>query len=49
MLLETTPIVGLPADRLYDWNPGLDLRGRRPGQDEGLHDGVPGRRYPSGD
>ena len=44
MPLETTPIVGLPADRLYDWNPGLDSVG-----------GVPDRTtifttvYPGGD
>jgi hypothetical protein len=26
----TTPVVGLPADRLYDWNPGLDSVGGVP-------------------
>src|SRR3954447_5678214 len=30
MPLETTPLVGLPADRLYDWNPGLDSVGGVP-------------------
>src|SRR3954451_7840391 len=44
MPLETTPVVGLPADRLYNWNPGLDSVG-----------GVPDRTrvfttvYPGGD
>src|SRR2546423_198233 len=28
--MSTTPIVGLPADRLYDWNPGLDSVGGAP-------------------
>jgi len=28
--MSTTPIVGLPADRLYDWNPGLDSVGGVP-------------------
>jgi hypothetical protein len=27
---DGTPIVGLPADRLYDWNPGLDSVGGIP-------------------
>jgi hypothetical protein len=30
MPLQTTPVVGLPADRLYDWNPGLDSVGGVP-------------------
>jgi hypothetical protein len=30
MPLQTTPVVGLPADRLYDWNPGLDSVGGDP-------------------
>src|SRR4051794_22865685 len=44
MPLETTPVVGLPADRLYDWNPGLDSVGGVPDRT-----GVFTTVYPGGD